>query len=225
MLTTEIYKIISFKDNLRMIILQLKIDCSNQVEKQPWDFSMKNTRIFILCSTFAYTLLRYVGFGEVDMTQIPVFLINKSISMSSVVFLFLSAYHTYKNQITESKFWGRDALYSAILHILFSVSILSASYYSKLFLENRLTLQGGLFIFFGICAIFLFIVHKNPELKDKDCRTYCQLAALCLLGHLFFLGYSGWFNIDSWYGYLPPISLLSFLFVLAAEFFYLKKQN
>ena len=186
---------------------------------------MKITRIIILCLTFAYTLIRYIGFGDVDITQIPVFLINKSISMSSVIFLFLSAYYFSKNQTTKSKFWGKDAFFSAILHILFSLSILSDSYYSKLFMAGRLTWQGGLFILFGILAIFLFFIYKNSEINDRQCRKYCQLAMFCLFFHLFFLGSSGWFNINSWHGYLPPISLISFLFVLASQISYLKKTK
>jgi hypothetical protein len=184
---------------------------------------MKITRIIILCLTFVYTLVRYIGFGNVDMTQIPVFLLNKSLSMSSVIFLLIAAYHSSNNQITKSKFWGSSALFSALLHVLFSLSILSGAYFSKLFIADKLTWQGGLFILFGILAIFIFFIIKSSELDDTKRKKYFQLGTLFLLFHLFFLGFSDWLKIQDWHGFLPPISLLSFLILIAAEIFYLKQ--
>ena len=43
---------------------------------------------------------------------------------------------------------------------------------------------------------------------------YWALALAC--GHTFAMGYKGWFDIATWPGRLPPITLLGFLAALSA---------
>jgi hypothetical protein len=145
--------------------------------------------------------------------------------MASVIFLFLSAFYFLKHQEKESKYWGNSALNTAVLHILFTLSILSNVYYPKFFTAEKLSWQGGVLILFGVLAIFLFFITKKSDLTVSHCKKYCQLATVCIAMHLFFMGYTGWLTINNWPGFLPPISLLSFLVVVAAGIFYLKTKS
>jgi len=175
--------------------------------------------IFII--SFCYVLLRYVVFGSVSVAQIPVYLTNKSISLSAVIFLLIAAQRFKSNNRESGASWGKAALSTSLLHILLSLSIFSESYYDKLFSEAKLTWQGEMMILSGVMAIFLFIQSKRDTISEYRCRIFCLLASAAIGSHLFFMGYSGWFTPDTWYGGMPPVSLVSFLVCVLAVVHYL----
>ena len=43
---------------------------------------------------------------------------------------------------------------------------------------------------------------------------YATLALAC--GHTFVMGYKGWFDLSTWPGSMPPITMLGFLAALSA---------
>ena len=46
-------------------------------------------------------------------------------------------------------------------------------------------------------------------------RIMMVSASALVAGHLFVMGYDGWLQVQKWNGGLPPITLLSFLLVVA----------
>ena len=172
--------------------------------------------ILILTCTTLYTIIRYAVFGHVSAVQIPVYLLNKSISMGSVICLFLAALGYRSGKAAEAKFFGVASFHCACMHILLSLSILSAAYYPKFFGAGKMNLVGGSTLLFGALAtyVYFFIYPRRTDLKHL--KRVQLLASFLVGGHLVAMGWAGWLTPGKWHGGLPPISLVSFLFVLAS---------
>jgi hypothetical protein len=154
-----------------------------------------------------------VIFENVSPIHIPVFLLNKSISMAAVFFLFLTALQYVRNDIEKTKFWGTASLHCAYLHILLSLAILSSTYYPKFFGVEKMNLIGEISIFFGVLAVYCFWTIRGASSFIQR-QTFQILSSLFIVGHLVAMGFSGWLTIEKWHGGLPPISLISVVFAL-----------
>lgn len=124
---------------------------------------MKIKLITVLLLTTIYPIIRYVLFGNVDPIHLPIYLLNKSVSMASTIYLLFASVKFAKGQMEEVKYWGSISWYSAILHVLFSLSLLSGAYYPKFFGLEKMNLIGELTILFGVVAIFSFWFLNNEE--------------------------------------------------------------
>ena len=175
---------------------------------------MKLKLITVLFLTTLYTIIRYIIFGNVDPINFPSYLLNKSVSMASAIYILFASISYAKGQIDEMKFWGSISWYTAILHVLFSLSLLSRSYYSKFFGLEKMNLIGELTILFGVVAIFTFWFIRAGKKIFKNIYLLQILARLFVAAHLIVMGFAGWMNISKWHGGLPPISLLSFISLL-----------
>ncbi len=173
----------------------------------------------ILIFTSLYAFIRYVIFGHVSLNHIPVYLLNKSISMASVLFLLLTAINYVQNQNEKIRFWGMASLHSAYLHILLSLAILSREYYPKFFEIEKMNLTGELTILFGVFAAYcLWRIRGNGSILQI-------FASLFIAGHLIAMGFTGWLTVEKWYGGMPPISLLSFIFIMISVILFSKRKN
>ena len=163
--------------------------------------------IFIL--TISYSTIRYNYFGEIPVSDIPTFILNKAIAFSMIIFLFMNFLkHNTKNKEEKNNYWNIFKT-SAIIHLLLSIVLLSESYYPKLYSNDKLTLIGNISIVAGIISI----VYLN----NKFSTVKYSLLYLIISIHLFFLGFKGWLNIEKWNGKLPPITLICF-FILVVIF-------
>lgn len=163
-----------------------------------------------------YSVLRYNIFGNVPLIDIPSFIFNKSISFTIIAMLPI-VYYSNKNGQRDNNGGLINALKAFVLiHVLLSVSLLSQSYYSKLFWDNKLTLSGNFAILSGILA-FVYAVYLK---KTGDYIFYFLLSV-----HLFSLGYKGWVEPEKWNGMMPPITLICFLIVLVLIFLKLKNKT
>lgn len=176
------------------------------------------TTVFVL--TTAYAVARYIYFGDVSAENIPTYILNKSISMSAVVFLLLSSWQHALGNKQAAKSWGASSLHFAVLHIVMSMVLLSESYYPKLYSDGKMNLNGEVCILFGVLASYFYVILSSRARSQQFLPIIC-LAASAICAHLFFMGYQGWFKTASWPGQLPPISLLSFLIGVAAFVIYL----
>ena len=79
---------------------------------------MQTKFISVLLFTTFYTIIRYVVFGNVEIIQLPTFLLNKSISMASTIYLLLASISFEKGEMKKLKYWGTHSWYFAILHVL-----------------------------------------------------------------------------------------------------------
>ncbi|HEY5653144.1 MAG TPA: hypothetical protein VIR63_02100 [Pontiella sp.] len=180
--------------------------------------------ITILVLTFAYSLLRYVVFGPVDLIHTPVYLLNKSVSMTSVICLFLSLRYFGKRNPAGAKYFGIASFHTASAHILLSLSILSAAYYPKFFHVDKMNLVGELTMMFGVVAAYLYLFICPVRQGAAFPVIYQIVAVLMIGGHLVSMGLKGWLAVSQWYGGLPPISLISFIFLVACLGLLLRPQ-
>ncbi len=190
-------------------------------------------RIIVLTTvvSFGYAVLRYNIAGEVPWKDIPIYVLNKGISLASFFLLSLSFSLgplrnlgvTIPDKFMETrKSLGLAGLMLVFVHSILSVSILNPLYYAMFYEENgTLSLQGGLSLLGGALAIVLlwiyhFTFRKNfikvyPIISTLTSKKLI-LAIFLLVGcHLFFMGYTGWTTVHKWQAGMPPITLIGFV--------------
>ncbi|WP_281560255.1 hypothetical protein [Thalassomonas sp. RHCl1] len=178
-----------------------------------------------------YAVVRYNLAAGVSWSQLPLYILNKALSMSSVLALLFAAREGLKGRREQARDLAKMALHCALLHVLLTLILLPAGYYPKLS-QVLLTSGGGqvlqmasfstvanLALFFGLlCAYLFFVISAGyfAGMLQKRLLQYLQICALAY--HLLFLGAYSWFTPTSWPGYLPPVTLLSFICVLLLAF-------
>lgn len=183
----------------------------------------------------AYAIVRYNVFKGVEWTHLPLYIVNKSAAFGGVVFIAM-AYIVGKlfggAQGSEpvrakAKFFGLAGFGMISMHILMSMVLLSPANYEKFFLASgKLNLSGEVTFLCGVlaygCLLFPAITTL-PYMYDAlgmerwlraQHMGYATLALAC--GHTFAMGYKGWFDLSTWPGSLPPITMLGFLAALTA---------
>lgn len=183
---------------------------------------IKKYAVIFVC-TLLYTYIRYVVYGHVSTSNLPTYLLNKSISMTSVFCLMIAGICYAKNKIDKIKFWGSAALHSAYIHILLSLAILSRAYYPKFFDIEKMNLTGEITILLGVLSAYCFwlICHIRSDCMHKVLQIF---SCILIIGHLVAMGFNGWLNVSGWHGSLPPISLLSFVLAIISLVLFSKKQ-
>ena len=189
---------------------------------------LQNVRLnilLVLSFCFVYALTRYVILGPVSAVEIPVYIINKAVAWSAVTLLFLSIFATSKNLTNTAREYGTFAFWNIVCHALLTLSILNNFHYAKLFDEGKLNLFGQLSVLSGVLVMFLFMYYHYHFSNANNFTTVLKritkvkIILIIILAHLFFLGSKGWITPEKWHGYLPPITLISFIIVLAALFY------
>ena len=181
--------------------------------------------IIVLLCTMLYTVIRYVIFGHISSIHMPIYLINKSVSMATVFFLIFTALSHSKDRMEKMRFWGTASLLCAYIHILLSFAILSSFHYPKFFDIEKINLTGKFTILYGALAALLFWSIRNVRSGFMLRRKFQLLSCLFVAAHLVAMGFVGWLKVEKWYGGLPPISLLSFVFVIISLVFFLKSKE
>lgn len=190
------------------------------------------TRRVVLITTvlsIGYAILRYNILGNISWKDTPIYVLNKGISLSSLILLTVNfslaplkniGLRISDNWLNARKSIGIIGFLYVFIHVLMSISILNPKYYSVFFIEDGtlsvrgvLSLLGGMlsFIFLGIYAI-----RFKPSLRDNKTIIAIVTSKSILIYtmlftgvHLFFVGYTGWFTMLEWQGGLIPISLIS----------------
>ncbi len=181
--------------------------------------------VFIVLCTTLYTIIRYVIFGPVSPIQIPAYLLNKSVSMASMIFLFCAALHHKKGRVDKIRFWGMASFHFAFIHILLSFAILSSDYYPKFFGTGKMNLTGEVTVLFGVLAAYCFWFSISGRSVFIRLQIFRHLSIVFVVGHLVTMGFGGWLKVEKWYGGLPPISLVSFLFAIATLVLFFKTRE
>jgi DMSO/TMAO reductase YedYZ heme-binding membrane subunit len=180
-------------------------------------------------ASLAYAVLRYHLVGDVEWRHLPLFILNKAISMAAVLFI-ASSYlvgtvirwhdHDRALRLVVIKFCGLMGFFLAALHVFFSLSLLSPAYYGKYFDSvGRLNLTGELAMAAGGVALFFLLspaVTTLPMMPKaiggvrwKRSQRAGYTALVLVFVHLVVLGLKGWMAPSGWNGGLPPISLIA----------------
>ena len=191
-----------------------------------------NLKFGILLFPLAYAVVRYNLAAGVEWSQLPLYITNKALAMSSVLALLFAARAMLKGCRESARDLGKMALHCACLHVLLTLVLLPAGYYPKL--SQQVLTPGGeqvllmasfsalanLALLFGVLCAYLFFVISNGHVVNGLQRQVLLYLQMCVLAyHLLFLGSYSWFTPAFWPAYLPPITLLSFIGVLLAVYF------
>ncbi len=185
----------------------------------------------ILGVSMSYAVIRYNIFKGVEWVHLPLYITNKAFALSAVV-LIACSYAVGKairlhpenrdKRIALVKYLGLMGFSLAAMHGLMSMTMLSPVYYEKFYVETgKLNLMGELSVLFGVLSLWCLTVPAITSLpfmnehlgRDRWRRMqrmgYAALALNC--GHLAAMGFSGWIDVSTWPGSLPPITLLGFV--------------
>lgn len=193
--------------------------------------------VFALC--MAYAIVRYNVFNAVPVKHIPLYILNKAVSLSSVLLFAWAFIAPLRAKLTKIDYdaslaKGMIVVASmlAVLHVVLTMIILEPGYFKKLYAIKRFNELGEITLMFGALSIFLLLVRVVGSLEisglgkmisDKFSHWFNLLFSLMVMAHLFVMGglmyshkyYSiwpgGWIKPHIWPGMMPPISLLAFL--------------
>ncbi len=173
--------------------------------------------------SLAYAVTRYNVFKGVPLDHLPMYVLNKVVSMTALFLIGLS--HVSANNDLRRRA-GMAGFAFAGLHALLSQALLSPDYYPKLFAVKEglqgYALNGELALLSGSLGFFFLVLMawpKRPETAEGwfTALPWLVRGTLALVGlHCLFYGWSGWRTPSTWPGDLPPITLLSFLFAFGA---------
>ena len=178
--------------------------------------------IFATC--FVYSNLRYVVFGPEDGTHVPLFIMNKALSWSGLATIGLSK---VLRQYETSRIAGLLGALMIGMHVVISLIVLRPEYLGKFFSSAdgmRMTWKGEVSILAGVLGLACLAcllwntatVYKkaNQSIRIRSVFPWgVDILLFCATLHVAFMGWDEWFEPTKWadFGYLPPITMLSFL--------------
>ena len=186
-----------------------------------------NVLLGALTVSLVYAILRYNIFNDVPWKDLPIFVLNKAVSLTIIILLFYDQFK--KNEIAKSKsnLWF-TVLILTMLHFMLSTAILIPDYFGKFYDANQLNIVGSLSLLFGILAFVGFLTVAIIRIENKLNTNlsafrshYAKIKLfnfICIGTHLFVMGISGWLIPSDWPAYLPPISLIAFVLLLSSIF-------
>lgn len=182
--------------------------------------------------SFFYAILRYHIVGTVPWKDLPFFIFNKGIALSSFILLVFNFTFGPLNNIglkvpqswlNSRRALGMTGFLLVLIHALMSFMIFKKDVFAKFFEDSgNLTLMAGLSMLGGVLAFVVLWAYNlsfqthlredKPFINFITSRKFLLFAMLLSAAHLFFMGYKGWIQPETWQGGLPPISLIGFSF-------------
>jgi hypothetical protein len=169
--------------------------------------------ILVFLISAIYATIRYNVMKDVPWSDWPVYTLNKVFGVSSLLLLVIATarYHL-RPTLSNGKILYLSGLFGGI-HILISCMLLNPAYYGKFFLDGKLTAIAGFSMLTGAVSAVLFI-SKAGGRKDRQITQITR--SLTVIGgltgiHLAFQGFQTWMKPYEWPGFIPPLTLVSFL--------------
>ena len=190
--------------------------------------------IFSVC--MIYSFIRYITLGPEDMSQVPLFVMNKALSWAGLAKIGLSR---LLGHAAARKQAGLIGALMIGLHVVMSMLILKPEYLEKFFDPMngmKLTGAGEASMLAGVLGLgFLaWLLWATAEQANGSSDSNGNVSLLPWVGravlicgalHVALMGWDIWFAPEKWenYGHLPPITLLSF--VTAVVFLFLRRRR
>lgn len=165
-----------------------------------------------------YATIRYNIIQGVSWSDWPVYTLNKVFGFSSLMLLVIAIVrYRLESAYSNSKILYMSGLFGGI-HVLISCMLLNPVYYEKFFYDRKLTMEASFSMLLGAIAAVIFI--SRATLKG-DRNTNNKIRSLAVLSvtvglHAALQGFQSWLEPSTWPGFIPPITLLSFLVSIAA---------
>jgi hypothetical protein len=162
-----------------------------------------------------YSIVRYVLFAPENAQNLPVFVLNKGISMGAALCFSLAFWQQWKargsGDSSNAATWFRAGIFGAVAHIPMSLTILRPSYFKEFFAGERLSFHGEMVFLCGaLAAAGIYLLTRTSWTAWQ--RWQLSLATLGVLwSHTLFMGLARGLNITRSHAYLPPMWLLSLI--------------
>lgn len=169
--------------------------------------------LYVLCMT--YSAIRYVAFAPENLQNLPIFVLNKGISMGAAFCFSLAFWHQWRRlrgvNGHEPAAWFRSGIFGVFVHIPMSLAILRPSYFKEFFAGDRLSFNGETVFLFGALTVGgVYLLTRTMWTASQ--RWWLSLATMSVLfSHALSMGIARGLNINSSHGYLPPMWLLSLI--------------
>ncbi len=175
----------------------------------------------VILACVVYAVVRYNVFGDVSTDSIPMYISNKAIALSAVIFLLVASHRCFVTDRAGSRFWGTASLHASAIHILMSMVLLNDTYFEQLYnVDGSLNITGGASTLAGTLAAYFYFALVQVGSRRKGPYLLKLFASAFVALHLLIMGLSGWLKMLDWPGGMPPISLLAFASALGAASFY-----
>ena len=181
----------------------------------------------VLLFFMLYATLRYIVLKGVDPIHFPLYIFNKVISISGIFFLALSytfgkigwlRFQDKTIHVQFIKFTGLIGFSLSAIHVFMSLLIISPAYFPKFYEGDMMNLKGELSMLMGVFSLYFFTIPAITTIpfmqkavgikKWQKGQRMGYFGLLTALVHTGVMGFSSWFDIDKWPGYLPPITLI-----------------
>jgi hypothetical protein len=167
------------------------------------------------------------------LNDLPLFITNKALALTFAVNLFFLTNLTFKN--INRKVLGITTYFIAILHSIISVILLATPYFDSFYIDGKLCYCAAVMMLFGVAAVMTMVLiqknfmyrHRFPEYWSSFSFEKAYILFLIFIAlHIFVYFVNGWFDVNSWPGGLPPISMISFVFIVISTIqFFHKRLN
>lgn len=190
--------------------------------------SMKHTKcaIGLFLGTLLYAVVRYNVFGDVAWANVPLYVCNKALSWTGLILFGLSVVSCER---ADRRGYGTLAVGATTAHVVMSALVLNPVYFAKFYAASgRMNGVGETSMLAGVAGAMvlwaLFVANMGSHGPGASLRAGWGRAVLVCSGvHVFVMGFAGWLTPWSWPGYLPPITLISFLATL--YFLYRRRRD
>lgn len=176
----------------------------------------------LFATSIIYSAIRYVVFAPKNLENLPVFVVNKGVSMAAALCFVAAFVQQLRRQRgaairLEPASWFRAGIFGAIWHVPMSLAILLPSYFKEFFAAareaaaatGRMGFAGEMVFCFGGLAAAMVYLLTRPNWTALQ-RWWLSLAAILMLQtHVLAMGYCRGLNINASHAYLPPMWLLS----------------
>lgn len=190
--------------------------------------------IFSVC--LIYSFIRYITLGPEDVSQLPLYVMNKALSWAGLATIGLSR---LLGHAAARKQAGLIGALMIGLHVVMSLLVLKPEYLRKFFDSMngmKLTGAGEASMLAGVLGLgflaWLLWATAAQANGSSDSNGNGSLlpwvgraVLICGALHVALMGWDIWFAPEKWanYGHLPPITLLSF--VTAVVFLALRRRK
>ncbi|MCW5767124.1 MAG: hypothetical protein KIT19_00430 [Phycisphaeraceae bacterium] len=184
--------------------------------------------VALFACSIIYSAIRYVAFAPKNLENLPVFVVNKGVSMAAALCFLAAFVQQFRRQRgatigVQPSSWFRAGVFGAIWHIPMSLAVLRPAYFKEFFIpateaaaaSGRMSFAGEMvFCFGGLAAGGLYLLTRQQWTPLQ--RWWLSVGAMVMLQvHVLAMGYCRGLNINASHAYMPPMWLLSAVGVFA----------
>jgi hypothetical protein len=185
--------------------------------------------VVLYVAALVYAVVRYVAFAPQNLDHLPVFVVNKGVSMAAAV-CFAAGFRAQWRRSrgrpggTDPGTWFRAGVFGAVAHIPLSLAVLRPSYFAEFFAGDRLSFGGESVVLFGALTAGGVYLLTRTDWTPRQRWWLSAGTVAALAGHTLCMGIARGWNINRSHAYLPPMWLLSLIGVVLGTGYLLRSR-